>query len=742
MLLQNQLKSFFETYPFPSLLIKTDQHFTIEMVNGAYQENPPFEISAGQNIEQLFPDNADSIKVALKQVIKSGKSLNTDIAIRQNHNIPALSFTPVLMPALTDDEKVEYIICSLLPLQDNLAVKNDSAKTAKFFDNQQQGNKDQLLYKLQQSLKEQECLYRISNLNERELSIAELLNKAASIIPEGFQYDDLAEAAIEFVDEIFSTPDFSETETAISTHTRVSRERSLHILVSYPENEIPHDGNPFLEEEKYLLDSIAGRLSVKLEQKIAQQELQEKQKLLDKAYHLAHIGTWEFDMKTYELKWSNLTKEVHGFGPDYDPDLESTINLFKEGSHRQTFKEAAYDAIENLEPFDVELKIISGKGDERWIRATGEPEYKNGECVRFYGISQNVTDRRKAEEHVLLNERRFRSLVQNASDLLAILDQNGEFTYVSPTSQAILGIPADNFIGVNVMEFIHPDDQKEIARILEDIAPGRQYDIEPYRFRNGENEWRWIETTATDMTNDDAVGGIVANSRDVTKQKNQEKKILEALKEKETLLSEIHHRVKNNLAVVSGMLQLQITENENSILEDKLSDSIIRIKAMANIHEQLYSSNSFSQLHFTENIRSLIGDIQKTMAGEADVKLHFNCDTVRLNINQAIPCSLIVNEVVTNIFKHAFPNRKTGDIRIEITKEPNSEMVHLSIADNGVGFPPDFELEKTDSLGTNLIEVLALQLEADYRYESIDVGTKFSIQFKIENNKGIGNNLF
>lgn len=472
-----------------------------------------------------------------------------------------------------------------------------------------------------------------------------------------------------------------------------------------------------------------------------QQELEEKQRLLDKAYQLARIGTWEFDMRMHELKWSRMTKEVHGFGPDYQPDVESTIALFKKGINRDTFAKAARNAIDHEQPFDVELKIISGQGDERWIRATGEPEYRDGVCTRFYGISQDVSGRRKAEEDLQLSEQRFKSLVQDGSDLIAILDEEANFVYVSPTSETVLGKSSDDYIGTYALDYVHEDDKNSIAETLFNLPSAKRVQIPPYRFMDGEGNWRWLETTLTNMTEDPAVGGMVANSRDITRQKLQQQQNLESLKEKETLLAEIHHRVKNNLAVVSGMMQLQASEEENSEIINKLFDGIIRIKTMANIHEQLYQSNSFSRLEFAANIRSLVLNIQKTLQSKAPIHIDFHCEPVQLNINQAIPCSLIVNEVVTNIFKHAFPEEKEGAIVIRLSEREKPNHLHLSIKDNGVGLSGNFDVAESSSLGLSLIDVLSQQLSAEYTYEPYDEGTVFTIRFEKDELKGIGNSF-
>lgn len=457
-------------------------------------------------------------------------------------------------------------------------------------------------------------------------------------------------------------------------------------------------------------------------------EYKEKQHQLDKAYKLARIGTWEYNMLTGNLYWSPVTKEVHGFGPDYEPDVEKTIQLFKEGFNRTVFAKAAHDAIEYHKPFDVELKIVSGQGDERWIRATGEPEYENGVCVRFYGISQNVTGRKQAQEDLQMNEKRFKALVQDGSDMIAILDKEACYKYVSPTSKTVLGIPSEDFIGKNALDFIHPDDQSRIVQVLSELGHKKRIKVEPYRFRNATGDWRWIETTVTDMQADPAVGGLVANSRDITDKIMQQEQILSSLKEKETLLAEVHHRVKNNLAVVTGLLQLHESIEESPGVINRLHDCMARIQTMSNIHEQLYQSNNFSKLEFTENIRLLSLNILEAFKSEKQIRLQFHCDPIQLTIIQAIPCSMIANEVVTNILKHAFTGKNDGLITIKLTKSENHE-INLTIKDNGVGLPENIGQDYSSSLGMRLIDLFSRQLSADYTLQSDDSGTAFTLRF-------------
>ncbi|MDR8390139.1 PAS domain S-box protein [Aliifodinibius sp. S!AR15-10] len=754
MLTHSQITSVFAATPLPSLILYPDSDFTVADANEAFLTKTGatkvdllgesiFDISLGE-IPLAVPELKDILKkVRITQEAVTMKLPRAGNSGRDEIWYQLTSLTPVL----DKSDAVDLIIFSFGEVQNTDLLTEENSSSAdpgnNFpFDSYTSDNeKDKILQMLIERIKEQECLYKISNLDEQILTIPELLTNAVNILPRGWQYNEVAEAKIEYNGEIFTTAGYKETSWSMSAETNIRRDCPLAVKISYLTQRPIHDEGPFLKEERNLINSVINHLSLKIDKILTKEEWDEKQELLDKAYKLARIGTWEFDMQTHHLHWSPVTKEVHGFGEDYEPDVESTINLFKKGIHREIFAKAAHDAIEHAEPFDVELKIISGKGDERWIRATGEPEFEDGTCTKFYGISQDVSDRRQAEEDLLLRERRFRSLVQDGSDLIAILDSEANYTYVSPTSESILGIPADQFIGTNAFDYIHDEDKLRLSGLISDLSTGKRIYIPPYRFRDAEGNWRWIETTLTNMTKDPAVGGLIANSRDVTEQIHQQQQNLESLKEKETLLAEIHHRVKNNLAVVSGMMQLQATEEENDEIKDRLNDSIIRIKTMANIHEQLYQSNSFSKLAFAENIQALILNIKQTFQPQTDINIDFNCENIELNINQAIPCSLIVNEVITNIFKHAFLGREEGNIDINLSECENQRSLHLSISDDGIGFPEDLDTTKSSSLGLNLINVLSDQLHASHHYKSTDNKTTFVIEFEKDELKGIGNSL-
>lgn len=205
-------------------------------------------------------------------------------------------------------------------------------------------------------------------------------------------------------------------------------------------------------------------------------------------------------------------------------------------------------------------------------------------------------------------------------------------------------------------------------------------------------------------------------------------KIQQSLKEKEVLLQEIHHRVKNSLAIVSGLIELQLDSTESDEAKHVLQDSQTRIRSMALIHEKLYQTKSLSDIELDTYIKELVEAIHGTFTEYTEaVDLEFDLDKVELDVDRVIPCGLLINELVVNAFKHAFKEDQKGMLEIGLAKE--NECIKLSVADNGPGLPDDFDLKDEGNLGAMLIETFAAQLNAEIDVKNTENGSKFVFTF-------------
>jgi two-component sensor histidine kinase len=220
--------------------------------------------------------------------------------------------------------------------------------------------------------------------------------------------------------------------------------------------------------------------------------------------------------------------------------------------------------------------------------------------------------------------------------------------------------------------------------------------------------------------------------KEKSKQIEEQNKIIEkALVEKETLLKEIHHRVKNNLQLISGLLELQAVQFDDENVKEMMEEGKSRVRSMSLIHQQLYQSNDLGKIDFREYLNKLTNDIAIAFnKQEKEIKFQIKVKQFTLDINNAVPLGLIVNELITNAYKHAFKGRNKGNIIIEVVQVEN-EQTQLRIIDDGIGLPKEFDPYSKNSLGLRLVQGLIRQLDGEYAYECKN-GAQFVLQFKNE----------
>lgn len=252
------------------------------------------------------------------------------------------------------------------------------------------------------------------------------------------------------------------------------------------------------------------------------------------------------------------------------------------------------------------------------------------------------------------------------------------------------------------------------------------------RFRAGAEQFRLRVALAERKRNEEALERanteletrVAARTTELVEANSSLKRLLE---EKTVLLKEVHHRVKNNLQIISSLLNLQSGSIQDPVALKCFNESRNRVRSMALIHEKLYQSNDLAQIDFEDYLKTLTTGLQSSFAGSArGVQMSVEVDAVMLGVDSAVPCGLIVNELVTNCFKYAFKDRP-GEIRVGLKRAPGSRL-QLTVSDDGVGFPKGIDLRNTESLGMQIVTTLADQLEGSIELRN-GVGTTFEISF-------------
>jgi two-component sensor histidine kinase len=228
----------------------------------------------------------------------------------------------------------------------------------------------------------------------------------------------------------------------------------------------------------------------------------------------------------------------------------------------------------------------------------------------------------------------------------------------------------------------------------------------------------------------DSVVGRVWSYRDITDRKHAEEKLVASLQEKEVLLREIHHRVKNNLQLISGLLDMTRMRSGDESTNEILTDMMLKIQTMAQIHTRLYESKQFGKVSLTGQIRDQIAGLSNIYSHKGhEISCELHSQDVFLPVDQAIPCALIVNEVLSNAYKHAFKGRKKGTIEISAVQE--NDLIKITIRDDGIGLPIDFDISRSNSLGLKLIRTLVShQLKGSLTLKSLN-GTEMSMEFPV-----------
>lgn len=456
----------------------------------------------------------------------------------------------------------------------------------------------------------------------------------------------------------------------------------------------------------------------------------------ERTEEISGVAGWELDLSTQKVFMTPKVYEIYGLPKDSVIDLEVNKKLYDEKSLQKIDKALKY-AIQEQKPYEIELNL-TGNAEDKIIRINGYPLQKEGKVTKIYGTLEDVTQEKKEKKKLEETVQKLKTAQKIGKMGYWTLDFSEGKSEWSDEMYNILEVEPDTYVPSleNLLETIHPDDQGFFLKDINTAFPDKNYHEIEHRIITPKGQTKWLRARITLHRDEKGPPKLLEGiSHDITDKKKHEEQILQTLQEKETLLEEVHHRVKNNLAVISSMVQLQAYEETNSEVKNKLMDGVARIMSMASIHEQLYQSHSFSKLNLSESLKKLITKVVETLDYNIPVSLNFKLDPVEMNINQAIPCSLITNEVVTNVIKHAFIGKPKGKIEVVLTEENNQ--VNLLIRDNGVGMPQDFDAKQGKTLGLRLINTLANQLNADYIYKS-ENGTVFSLKFEKLKVKGSG----
>ncbi len=422
----------------------------------------------------------------------------------------------------------------------------------------------------------------------------------------------------------------------------------------------------------------------------------------------------------------SVTKQA-GWDPE-DVIGHPVTDFYLEPSSRETFTK---NLKETGAVNDYELRLLAKDGSVIDVSVNSRIVLdKNGQAAGVEGVLRNITARKKMEKDLRESEEKYRTIVELSLQGIFIV-QDMRLIYANEAISQITGYSLEEFYALtpeNLQAIVHPEDRKMVWGRMADRLAGK--DVPPrYEFRvirkSGETVWLEMISSRVEFEGNPAVQGAVI---DISDRHQADEKIKASLKEKEVMLREIHHRVKNNMQIILSLLRIQSRAVKDRETREMFKQSQNRIRSMALIHEALYKSGDLAHIDIAEYISRMtthLLSIYREDLGEVDVRQE--AEGIFLDINKAIPCGLVISELVSNSLKHAFPEKKKGQVLIKMTKNKRGKNT-LIVKDNGIGFPEGLDFRKTETLGLQLVNDLVMQINGSIQIKKTE-GTEFVVKF-------------
>ncbi|HCF29630.1 MAG TPA: hypothetical protein DEV81_21050 [Cyanobacteria bacterium UBA11049] len=464
------------------------------------------------------------------------------------------------------------------------------------------------------------------------------------------------------------------------------------------------------------------------DRKQAQKALQQSEERFRQLAEKVRVIPWEADACGKFTYVGPQTIEILGYPlSDWYGD-----NFWVEHIHPEDREYALKYWLENsalLDNYEFEYRMLAADGRTIWlydivnvVRGKDEPQLLRGFMI-------DITERKRVEEELRQSEERFRATFNSAAVGIAHASLDGKWLLVNQKLCNIVGYTQEELLEKTARNLIHPDGlYVDIETVRQVIANEIQACSMEKRYicKDGSPVWVNLTISAVRKSSGEPKYFIVI-IEDISKRKQAEDQIKASLKEKEVLLKEIHHRVKNNLQIISSLLNLQSGYIEDPKILEILKASENRVISMALVHEQLYLSKDLAQIDSNTYIKDLASNLFSSYNINIDaVELKVNLAQFLLSADTAITCGLIINELISNALKYAFPSG-AGEIRINFEPDKQGQII-LSISDNGIGLPEEFDLQNTESLGLQIVAALTNQLQGELELHKT-YGTEFRIKF-------------
>lgn len=408
----------------------------------------------------------------------------------------------------------------------------------------------------------------------------------------------------------------------------------------------------------------------------------------------------------------------HYFGKQYDELIGSSYLSLLPQSERQIHRQALAEITPESPVKTIEYSLNHPHGKVCWQQWNIRGFFNTQGCLlEFQGVGRDICDRVQAEAE----RDRFFSI---SLDLLYLAGLDGYFKRLNPAFTHTLGYTIEELLSKPYIEFVHPDDRElELAELEKLKQSINSYCENRYLCKDG--SYKWIAWSTVPFLDE---GLLYAVGRDITERKQIEAQIQASLEEKEVLLREVHHRVKNNLQIVCSLLELQSQCSHDPEVMAMFKESQSRIRSMALVHQTLYQSNNLGSLNISDYLREISVNLCISYGYSSQIlNVYSQPEKIFINLDTAIQCGLILNELLTNAFKYAFSDKQYAKIDLSIQALISGDFL-LKVGDNGIGLPENFHSENVRTIGWRIIRALTRKLKGEIEINSSN-GTQVCLKF-------------
>ena len=443
-------------------------------------------------------------------------------------------------------------------------------------------------------------------------------------------------------------------------------------------------------------------------------ELTNIQELLEQTNEVAMVGGWEADLVRNQVVFSDVAKKILGLPADYQPTLEEAMAIYKKGKGLRVVNDAIAQALKYGKPFDIEVSLERPGKEVMWVRMIGKSIMKNNWCVRLYGSFQDINERKQIEQRIRESEAKFRSIVENANDIVFSLSLEGVFTYVSPNWEEILGHRQEEVIGTSLIEYVHQDYVEHAFQTIQHIlSSGEKTQTEPYQVRHQDGSWRWNITNAAPVYDaEDHVSSFVGIAHDVTEKIAYEESLRRAKeqaeaasKAKSLFLANMSHEIRTPLNSVIGFTDLLIKTDLNESQRQYMQSVHHSANALLDLINDIldFSKIEAGKLELSRErtdlweLAEMLVDIVRFKIQEDKVELLLNLDPNLPRYAWVDPVRL--RQILMNLASNAAKFTEEGEIEISVRPagpldSGQEEMpIQFSVRDTGIGIHPDKQAE-------------------------------------------------